>query len=75
MLNGGIAMRGRGNILIGAAWRRWAFAIMLPLALILAWPIMGAGQSGGGEREALRFAWQVEASATVVVGPRPVSRG
>ena len=68
-------MRGRGNGMVEMSWRRWRTAIILPLFLILAWPFMGAGQRSGGEREALRFAWQVEASATIVVGPRPVSRG
>ena len=37
--------------------------------LLLAWPTLGAGDRGGGERVAHGIAWHVKASATLVVGP------
>jgi hypothetical protein len=53
--------------------RRWSAAVILPLALILAWLSMGAGQRSGGEREAPRFAWQVEATERPLSGQGPDS--
>lgn len=50
-------------------------AIVGLLALVLPWPTAGAEGSGGGERVVIGLAWQVEASATMVVGQRQVGRG
>jgi hypothetical protein len=64
-------MRGRGNGTIDLSWLRHPWSVVLVSSLMLAWPFMGGGKSGGGEREAMSFAWHVEASATLVAGPRP----
>ena len=43
-------------------------AAVLSLALILAWPVSGAGPRGGDHRVASSFAVQVDATAAFVVG-------
>ena len=61
-------MRGRGvGSVRVAGLARWPVAV-LSLALILAWPVMGAGSGGGDHRAAISLAVQVDASATWFVG-------
>ena len=61
-------MCGRGDRVANASSHRAGLAAML-VALLLAWPTLGAGDRGGGERVAHGIAWHVKASATLVVGP------
>src|SRR5690606_18227930 len=44
------------------------------LALISAWPLVGAGSEGGDHRVAMSLAVQVDASATLIVGASPEGR-
>jgi hypothetical protein len=39
-----------------------------PLSFMLAWPVLGAGQSGEDQRVAMSLALHVDVSATTVVG-------
>ena len=40
------------------------------LSLILAWPVLGAGTRGGGQRVAMSLAVRVDVSATIVAGAK-----
>jgi hypothetical protein len=63
-------MRGRGVLAVsGVGLARLALTVW-SLSLILAWPVTGAGQGGGGHLGAMSLAVRVEASATIVVGAR-----
>jgi len=64
-------MRGGGNGMIDLGQLRWGRFVILPLSLLLAWLFMGAVTGSRGERDAIGFAWHVEASATLVAGSRP----
>jgi hypothetical protein len=44
-------------------------ATVIAMTLLLSWPLVGAGDGGGGTRGALRLAWRAEGKATFVVEP------
>ncbi|GHD02150.1 hypothetical protein GCM10019060_37250 [Novosphingobium pokkalii] len=71
MLNGGIIMRGRGVLAVSMRELSRLSVTGLSLSLIMAWPIMGAGHGGGGQRVAMSLAVRVDVAATMVAGAMP----
>jgi len=63
-------MRDCGNLRVRAGGRTARIITAMSLALLLSWPLVGAGQGGGGSRAAFSLAWRVEGKATLVVEPR-----
>ena len=61
----------RGNPPVLNARHLPVIGAVISLSLLLAWPVAGAGQGGGGSRGAFSLAWRVEGKATLVVEPRP----
>jgi hypothetical protein len=49
----------RGNLPASKAGVFPVVAAVISTALLLAWPIAGAGQGGGGSRGAFSLAWRV----------------
>jgi hypothetical protein len=60
----------RGNLPVATGGRTLRVITAMSLTLLLSWPLVGAGQGGGGSRAALSLAWRVEGKATLVVEPR-----
>jgi hypothetical protein len=60
----------RGNLPVTTEGKPLRIITAASLALVLSWPLVGAGQGGGGSRAALSLAWRVEGKATLVVEPR-----
>ena len=63
-------MRGCGVAAMSKRGIALAAAIVGSLSLSLAWPVLGAGQSGRDQRLAISLAVQVDVAATHVVGAR-----
>jgi hypothetical protein len=69
--------RGKRALAFGCAFSRQlvlCIVLGLPSDFLLAWPTLGASDRGSGERVVSGFAWHVEVSATLVVGPGRAGR-
>jgi hypothetical protein len=61
-------MRGRGVLAMSDLGFGLMTTVAGSLSFMLAWPVLGAGQSGEDQRVAMSLALHVDVSATTVVG-------